>query len=33
MAEIGVARISWGGQLAHRSVEELGRSLGSIAES
>jgi 2-methylisocitrate lyase-like PEP mutase family enzyme len=33
MAEIGVARISWGGQLAHRSVEEFGRSLESIAES
>jgi 2-methylisocitrate lyase-like PEP mutase family enzyme len=33
LAELGVARISWGGQLAHRSVEEFGRSLESLAES
>ncbi|HEY7256399.1 MAG TPA: isocitrate lyase/phosphoenolpyruvate mutase family protein [Solirubrobacterales bacterium] len=33
LAELGVARVSWGGQLAHRSLEWLGQTLGSLAES
>jgi 2-methylisocitrate lyase-like PEP mutase family enzyme len=33
LAEIGVARISWGGQLAHRAVEEFARGLESIADA
>jgi 2-methylisocitrate lyase-like PEP mutase family enzyme len=33
LAELGVARVSWGGQLAHRSIEWLNETLGSLAES
>jgi 2-methylisocitrate lyase-like PEP mutase family enzyme len=33
LAELGVARVSWGGQLAHRSVEWLKQTLESLAES
>jgi 2-methylisocitrate lyase-like PEP mutase family enzyme len=32
LAELGVARVSWGGQLAHGSIEWLGRTLGSLAD-
>ncbi|HEY1355256.1 MAG TPA: isocitrate lyase/phosphoenolpyruvate mutase family protein [Solirubrobacterales bacterium] len=31
LAELGVARVSWGGQLAHRSIEWLGQALESLA--
>jgi 2-methylisocitrate lyase-like PEP mutase family enzyme len=33
LAELGVARVSWGGQLAHRSIEWLNETLESLAES
>ncbi len=31
LAELGVARVSWGGQLAHGSIEWLSRELDSLA--
>jgi 2-methylisocitrate lyase-like PEP mutase family enzyme len=33
LAELGVARVSWGGQLAHGSTEWLRNTLGSLADS
>jgi 2-methylisocitrate lyase-like PEP mutase family enzyme len=32
LAELGVARVSWGGQLAHGSIEWLNQTLGSLAD-
>lgn len=33
LAELGVARVSWGGQLAHQATERFSVMLGSLAES
>ncbi len=33
LAELGIARISWGGQLAHRSIEWLSETLESLPEA
>ena len=33
LAELGVARVSWGGQLAHQATERFSEVLGSLAES
>jgi 2-methylisocitrate lyase-like PEP mutase family enzyme len=32
LAQLGIARVSWGGQLAHGAIEQLERDLGSIRE-
>jgi 2-methylisocitrate lyase-like PEP mutase family enzyme len=33
LGELGVARVSWGGQLAHRSIEWLSQNLESLLET